>query len=140
MYPIGAVAAYDPLGDGSEQPGSVPNLVDLDVSTSWRTERYFDPLPLIKGGVGVTFSLSGVPGSVELVGMSEGTTFEVLWSPRTQSAVEEWEPVARGRSLPGASFIQLPPRRDGVWLIWMTEVPQNNDGYFAELAEVRFRP
>ena len=137
---IAEVAAYDPLGDGSEQPGSVPNLVDLDVSTSWRTERYFDPLPLIKGGVGVTFALSGVPGSVELVGMSEGTTFEVLWSPRTQSAVEEWEAVARGRSLPGASFIQLPPRRDGVWLIWMTEVPQNADGYFAELAEVRFRP
>ncbi len=137
---VASVEAYDPLGDGEEQPGTVPNLVDSDPATSWRTERYFDPLPLLKGGVGVTFSLAGTPGSVEIVGMSEGTTFSVLWASRLPGALAEWEPVASGRSLPGSSFIQLPPRQDGVWLIWMTDVPQQADGYFAELAEVRFRP
>ena len=137
---IEQVLAYDPLGDGEEQPGSVSNLIDNDVATSWRTERYFDPLPLLKGGVGVTFSLSGIPGSVELVGMSEGTSFGVLWAGRVPGSVDGWEPVASGRSLPGNAIIQLPPRENGLWLIWITEVPQHEDGYFAELSEVRFRP
>ena len=137
---VGDVATYDPLGDGEEQPGSVRNLVDSDVTTTWRTERYFDPLPVLKGGVGVTFSLSGSPGTVELVGMSEGAVFTVYWSQRIPGSIDDWESVAAGRSLPGSAVIQLPPRRDGVWLIWITEVPQQQDGFFAELAEVRFRP
>ena len=137
---ISQVLAYDPLGDGEEQPGSVSNLTDGNSATAWRTERYFDPLPLLKGGVGVVFEVTGVPGSVELEGMSLGTSFTVLWSSRLPGAFDDWEPIAGGLSLPGSSLIQLPPRQDGVWLIWMTDVPQRDDGYFAELAEVRFRP
>ena len=54
---IREVAAYDPLGDGEEQPGTIGNLTDSDVATFWRTERYFDPLPLLKEGVGVTLCI-----------------------------------------------------------------------------------
>ena len=137
---VSSVLAYDPFGDGEEQAGTLDNLVDSDVVSIWRTERYFDPLPLLKAGVGVTFELSGEPGSVELVAMSEGTTFTIYWAQRLPGTFDEWEAVASGRSIPGNAFIQLPPRTDGYWLIWMTEVPQQADGYFAELAEVRFRP
>ena len=137
---IGLVRAYDPLGDGEEQPGSIPNLTDGNPATSWRTERYFDPLPLLKGGVGVTFEVTGVAGTVQLVGMSVGTSFTVLWASRLPLTFDGWEAVASGTSLPGTSLIQLPARQNGIWLIWITDVPQQSDGYFAELAEVRFRP
>lgn len=137
---VSAVVPYDPLGDGVEQPGSIANLVDSDLASTWRTERYFDPLPLLKDGVGVTFTLDGEPGSLELVGMSTGTAYTILWAQRIPGTIAEWEPIASGRSTPGNTFIQLPPRTDGVWLVWMTDVPQQADGYFAELAEVRFRP
>ena len=135
-----SVQPYDPLGDGEEQPGSIQNLVDNDTTSIWRTERYFDPLPLLKGGVGVTFELSGIPRTVEIVGMSEGTAFQVLWGPELRAEFEGWETIASGTSLAGNSLFQLPSRTGGVWVIWMTDVPQHTDGYFSEMAEVRFRP
>ena len=72
--------------------------------------------------------------------MSDGTVFTVFWAQRFPGNFDDWESVATGRSLPGSAVIQLPPRQDGVWLVWMTEVPQQQDGFFAQLAEVRFRP
>ena len=130
---------YDPLGDGSENSSRVGALVDNDPATSWRTERYYDPLPLLKDGVGVAFEVTGAPKLMELVGMSEGTAFQILWSPRLAENPRQWEPVAGGRSFPEDAVIQLPSRPDGVWLLWLIELPITEQGYQTQLAEVRFR-
>lgn len=130
---------YDPLGDGSENSSRVGALVDEDPATSWRTERYYDPLPLLKDGVGVAFEVTGTPRLMELVGMSEGTAFQILWSPRLAENPRQWELVAGGRSFPEDAVIQLPSRPDGVWLLWLIELPVTEQGYQAQLSEVRFR-
>ena len=130
---------YDPLGDGSENSSRVGALVDDDPATSWRTERYYDPLPLLKDGVGVAFEVTGAPKRMELVGMSEGTTFQILWSPRLAENPRQWEQIAGGRSFPEDAVIQLPSRPDGVWLLWLIDLPVTEQGYQAQLAEVRFR-
>ena len=130
---------YDPLGDGSENSSRVGALVDEDPATSWRTERYYDPLPLLKDGVGVAFEVTGVPQRMELVGMSEGTAFQILWSPGLEETPRRWEVVAGGRSFPENAVFQLPVRPAGLWLLWLIDLPVTEQGYQAQLSEVRFR-
>lgn len=131
---------YDPEGDQSEHERLLPNLIDGDLDTAWRTERYFDPLPDIKAGVGVTFRVSGAPGNVELRATPE-TGFSVLWAETIPASIGGWESIASGTVFDAPSVLQLPNRDGGVWLIWLTDLPEQTlDEYFSEVSEVTFRP
>lgn len=131
---------YDPFGDQSEHERDLPNLVDGDPSTTWRTERYFDPLSAIKEGVGVTFRVSGAPGSME-VRASPQTGYSVLWAETLPPAFEGWEPIGSGTVFDAPARLQLPGRDGGVWLLWFTDVPeQAADEFFTVVSEVTFAP
>jgi hypothetical protein len=142
--PPGVLAAqpevYDPLGDQSEHERLLPNLIDGDINTAWRTERYFDPLPDIKAGVGVTFRVSGAPGNVELRATPE-TGYSILWAETIPADIGSWESIGAGTVFDAASQLQLPNRDGGVWLLWLTDLPEQPLGeFFAEVSEVTFRP
>jgi hypothetical protein len=137
---IVAAATFDPFGEGGENDNRIHLVVDGDPSTAWRTERYLDPLPLLKPGVGFTVEVSGTPSVIEIVGMTRGTAYRLWWSLERPPDLEQWETVVSGRSGEGSVELRLPPRRGGHWLIWFTELPRADDGFLTWVAEVRFRP
>jgi len=138
---IGNVLVFDPEGDGTEHDRSVPNLTDGDSTTSWSTERYNDPLPLIKSGVGFAMSVDGTPTEIELLGSVDGMSYRLLWAPSPFSTVAEWESIASGSIGGERGAVQLPSRSNGWWLVWITDVPADPDGgYVGRVGEVRFRP
>ena len=142
----GAVVAenatsFDPFGGGGENDAELPNLIDGEISTSWSTEQYEVPLQEVKQGVGVALTVAGTPSRVQIVGFTVGTRFEVYWSEHFFVQLEEWSRVAGGQAPPGATFVDLPPRNDGFWLLWFTDLPQRTDGTFqSSISEVRFLP
>lgn len=132
-------ATLDPFGEGGENDQLVASVLDNDPSTEWVTERYLDPLPLLKPGVGVTVRLAGTPRSLEIVGFTESTAFEVYWSNQLVDEVTSWERIATAHASPASTSVDLPPRSDGFWLIWLTDLPPRPDGgYQAAIAELRF--
>ncbi len=131
-------SVYDPFGDQSERERDLPNLVDGDFSTTWRTERYFDPLPLIKDGVGVTFRVTGAPGSVE-IRASGGTSYSILWAETVPTSFADWERVGSGTVFDAPATMQLPDRDGGIWLLWLTDLPEQAvDEFFSVVSEVTF--
>ena len=131
----------DPFGEGGENDQLVANVIDGDVGTSWQTERYLDPLPLLKPGVGVTVRVAGTPGALQVVQMTPGTVFEVHWATSRFEDVAAWERIAGAHASPAATAIDLPPRSDGYWLVWLTDLPVTGDGtHQASIAELRFLP
>ena len=137
---ISSVDSYDPFGEGGENDELLANLTDRNSATSWRTERYHDPLPAIKDGVGIRIDVTGTPSQVQLVGFSAGTKFEIYWAETVFPQLDEWERLAGARAPPGMASLRLPPRTGGHWLIWMTDLPLQPDGtYYSTLSEVRFR-
>lgn len=135
------VTTYDPFGGGGENDDSVGNLIDGDDSTSWRTERYQDPLPQLKAGVGITVTAVGTPARIQLTGLTPGTVFEIYWSDTFFAQLEEWVRVAGGQAPPGDTILDLPPRSGGFWMIWLTDLPLQSDGsYYSTMSEVRFVP
>ncbi len=146
------VDVLDPSGDG-ERDGELPNLIDSDPATAWRTERYFAPISLIKPGVGVTFVLDRVPGRIEFEA-SGGTGFEIRWAATLPDSLEGWETITSGlvdadpAAGSGTTLIDLPRRDGGFWLLWLTELAfqgQSEDDpprdfFYSFVFEVRFSP
>jgi hypothetical protein len=131
-------AVYDPEGDGTERDSEVANAIDDDVDTGWRTERYFSPLPTLKSGVGLTFTIGGSPEIVEIVATPD-TRYEIGWADEIPAIVAGWQPVASGTILEGSNVVQLPERSGGVWLLWLTDLPLVGEGeYRATVNEVTF--
>jgi serine/threonine protein kinase len=140
--PVGVgVLTFDPFGEGGENDDLIELILDGDVATAWRTERYRDPMESIKPGVGLTVSVRGTPTSVEIVGLTAGVDLSIAWSSGRPETPSEWENLAAARSTDLEVLLQLPPRTDGNWLIWFTSLPQQSDGnYWTSVSEIRFRP
>lgn len=135
------VLTLDPFGEGGENDDALSRLVDGDIATSWQTERYQDPIQTLKPGVGVAFSTNDSPSTIELVGLTVGTRFELYWSDVVSTDIEQWQRIAGAHAPPGTTSIDLPRREAGHWLLWLIELPNRADGtYYSSLAEVRFRP
>lgn len=131
----------DPFGGGGENDQLVEGLIDGDVTTSWQTERYEDPIELLKPGVGVTVRVQGTPSLLELDRLTEGTVAVISWSDERLGQPEGWERIAEIHATPGSTAVDLPPRTDGFWLIWLTELTEQDDGtYLSSIAELRFEP
>lgn len=132
-------AVFDPIGDGAEHDDELPYLNDGDEATAWRTESYFAPLPLLKSGVGIVFTVAGSPATVEVTG-SAGTRYTIAWAPAANSNRNEYEDVATGELLEGSTRMQLAERAGGVWLLWFTDLPEQEVGvYYTVIDEVVFR-
>ena len=129
---------FDPFGEGTENDDLVAGMLDADPDTAWSTERYFTPLSSLKPGVGVKFDVDGAPVAVSVRG-SVGTRFEVLWSDTDAGDLDVYEPIAAATIVAAGVDLQLPPRPDGTWLLWLVELPEQSEGvYFAELHTVAF--
>ena len=136
---IAAATTYDPYGEGGENDGSVGLVIDGDPATTWRTERYRDPIELLKPGVGLTIAVAGTPGSIELLGLSTGVVFQIFWSEARPPEPSQWEQVVSGRFEGAPLAIQLPARDGGNWLVWFTSLPAQPDGdYWTTVGEIRF--
>jgi hypothetical protein len=134
-----AVQSIDPFGDGAESDGLLDNLIDGDLSTVWRTERYRDPLPLLKPGVGVGFQVEASPSEISISGIEPGTAYEIAWATIPPDP-DTWEVIVRGRVGAGTPRHQLPERDGGLWVVWFTELPFIEvDDHSTQVAEVRFR-
>ncbi|MGH8870942.1 MAG: hypothetical protein ACRDWS_03095 [Acidimicrobiia bacterium] len=133
--------SFDPFGEGGENDDAIASVLDGSASTTWRSERYQDPLSLQKPGVGLRFQLSGAPSKVQLVGLSTGTEFGIYWADDPPAGIDGWERVLGATAQASATLFSLPSRDGGHWLLWMTDFPRQPDGtFYAELAEVRFTP
>lgn len=133
------VASFDPLGDGGETDRLLGNLTDDDPGTSWATESYFDPLPLLKAGVGVTFAVEGSPSMLRIEAMSRGTVATLHWRETSSPNLAEWEALQRIEAGSEVIDLALPPRTDGVWLLWITDLPAEGQVFRATIGEVSFR-
>jgi serine/threonine protein kinase len=136
-----SATSFDPLGDnGTEREGDIPLINDGSTATAWRTERYFSPLPSLKPGVGVVFDPVSDVRIMSIIG-SPGTQYEIGWSETPPVDIGEWETISSGTLVGGSATLQLPGRSGGVWLLWLTSLPEQVAGeFYSEIAEVTFGP
>lgn len=131
--------AFDPLGDGAENDDDAPAAIDGDRSTSWETEQYPEPISSTKAGVGLILTADGPISAIEITG-SPGTRYTIGWASEHLPTPDEWASVGTGTLLTGTTRHQV-PTSGGVWLLWLTGLPEQPDGsYAARISNVSMIP
>ena len=139
VIPVRSIRSVDPFGGGEENDERLGDIIDGDADTFWRTERYRDPIQLLKPGVGFAVELERDPVTMQITTNNAGALVDIAW---TSGEVDPntWETLARVELPSGTLDLQLPERSGGTWVFWITELPLNGDqNYWVEIADVRFR-
>ena len=138
---LAEAASFDPFGSGGESDDQLPNLLDDDEATTWRTETYNSAeFGGLKDGVGFYVSLDDTqPVSVvELEIVSEGVHAEVAVADGdVPSSLEGWETVGEISGGGGRETVELDEPVDARHvLVWITAPLPGSDGFRAEFAGI----
>jgi hypothetical protein len=137
----GAVTDFDPPpGSGTESTEQVPNAVDGDEATVWRTERYRSAaFGGLKGGVGLLVDL-GAPTPVSSVELSTlpGTAVELRAADARGAAAADYRVLTQGTAA-GQGLVLAPPAGSTArWvLVWFTALPAVDGGFATQVGELR---
>lgn len=143
---IASVSDFDPLGDPPEEnPETAPLAADGNPRTAWRTSTYFDPITLLKEGVGVLVDL-GKPTEVSEVSVSflgSPTSFELLTADEGAAAptsADGLTRVARRADAGARADVELAaPVTTQYVVVWLTDLPPADGGFQGQVAEIAVR-
>ena len=128
------VRDYDPFSkDGTEQPSSVPNAYDEDLSTVWSTDGYKTAtFGGLKPGVGLLVDL-GVPtalSSVQVGMTAGGADLELRATNTLGQNADDFTVVARTKDSKQVADLKPGATPSRYWLVWFTSLPKADDGKY----------
>jgi hypothetical protein len=143
---IASVTDFDPQGDPPEEnPESAPLAADGNPSTAWRTSTYYDPLDLLKEGVGLLVDL-GEPTEVSEVDVSflgSPTSFDVLVADEGAPTPTSTDGLTRvGRRADAGATANVPldePVTTRYVVVWLTALPAADGGFRGQVSEIVVR-
>lgn len=132
---VASLADVDPQGDGSEQPGLLPQLIDGDDATGWATESYGTPSfgNLDKTGVGVDFKLESPATMLTVTSPQKGwgAAIQVPDPDGTLATVAKLDGLTTQTVNLGQAVTS--------GRVWINRLAPAADGrYDAQIAELRF--
>ncbi|SFE25281.1 hypothetical protein SAMN05216251_102277 [Actinacidiphila alni] len=139
---IAGLKDFDPNGDGTENPESLPNADDGDAGTFWQTLRYNGAdLGNLKPGVGVVVDLGSAKhvSTVTVDFIGDDTTAQLLAAPKASSAMPtDLSGFAKVADGSGAK-VTFKPTADlttRYLLVWLTHLPPADGGFRGKISEI----
>lgn len=140
---VASVFDYDPLGDGREDSGRVALTVNGNADDGWHTDGYFDPLSMIKQGVGVVVDMGKpvTPARVAVTFDRPGVQWELRAAEAAAPSFAQTRAVGAASGDGPRSAVTLNGKESArYWVVWLTDLPRGTDGrYRAEIREVVVR-
>ncbi len=112
--------------------------VDGDQQTAWKTDKYQQPFPALKPGVGIMASFAEPVPFAEVVidSPSDGTVVEVRTAPSEKPGLDETKVIGKATLRAGQTKLQLDSAEPTQHLlIWITTLAEGN---VSELTEIGF--
>jgi eukaryotic-like serine/threonine-protein kinase len=136
---------FDPLGDGSEDPAHVGNVLDSDPSTVWSTDQYNNNFPDgAKTGVGLALDLNGEYDvqKVTVDAQQDGWGASIYVSDKPASSLvtlDDWGPArVEASNLSGPHTFDTGPIKGRSVLVWLTQLPAGDGGrHYVTVSEVK---
>lgn len=140
-----AVTDFDPEGDGSENPTQAQLAVDGDPLTGWSTDLYKKRADFggLKDGVGLLIDL-GRPVAVRQVAIAflrPGADVEIRVADARSEQASGYRVIAKASKVGDVATLTLDPGPTSAryWLVWITRLPRDGDGYRTTIGEVQLR-
>ena len=134
--------AFDPLGTGTpgENNSLLPQALDGDPETAWRTEGYRSPTMDPKAGVGyhVVLDASSTVEAIQITSPSAGWDATVYAATDPGDSLESWgEPRTTIAGVEaGKTTIEVDGVEAGHVLIWFTRLAPDEDRFRVRIAEI----
>jgi hypothetical protein len=136
------ITDFDPAGDKQESPDQVDNALDGDATTAWPTTRYKSAsFGGLKTGVGLLLDLGSVRTvrSVEVDFTAPGAKVQLRVSRTLPSTAPDGQLVASSAAGTTATLTPGKPVATRYVLVWLTQLPEDGDGYRVGISEIRLR-
>jgi eukaryotic-like serine/threonine-protein kinase len=118
---VGAVASYDPDGDGQEHPEAVARATDGDPATYWTTESY-EAFSQTKPGVGLVLDTKdSSPEQVVVRSSTPGFTAEIRSGDSAEGPFDAV--VSPAKTVGGETGFPLGDDAGRYLVLWITELP-----------------
>jgi hypothetical protein len=141
---ITAATAFDPLGDGTEDPEHVSNAIDGNATTVWSTDQYQQFPDGAKNGVGLALTLNGEYDVSKVVvdTLQSGWGASIYVSDKpvgSLTSLADWGPVrASGSDLDRSHAFAVRGVKGQSVLLWLTQLPPGDNGqHYVQVAEVK---
>lgn len=120
---IDALAPLDPEGDGAENPDLIPQALDGDSSTFWRSRSYVDPSYGMKSGIGLAVELEeeSLVSAVTINLMGQGGNVEIRAADADSPT--DGDVLAEGEMGPDSTFTFEEPVATDRLVLWFTQLP-----------------
>ncbi|MBM7771022.1 hypothetical protein JOD54_001226 [Actinokineospora baliensis] len=121
-----------------DSPRRANRAVDGDPKTSWKTDKYQQPFPALKPGVGIMAAFAEPVPFAEVVidSPSAGTVVEIRTAPSEKPGLDETKVIGRATLQSGQNRLQLDSAEPTQHLlIWITTL---GDGNVSEITEIGF--
>jgi hypothetical protein len=134
-----AVAEYNVPGHKPDNPGKTGRVIDGDPGTQWKTDKYFQPFPALKPGIGLiaTFGQPVRLAEVDIDSPSAGTVVEIRTAATANPDVATTQMVGTATLVNGHTEIRLAAGQPAQYvLVWITKLAgggQNNESAIGEI-------
>ena len=136
---------FDPLGDGTEDPANVGNVLDGNPSTVWSTDQYNNSFPDgDKTGVGIALDLNGEYDvqKVTVDAQPDGWGASIFVSDKPVSSLvrlDDWGPArVDGSNLGNPHTFDTGAVKGRSVLVWFTQLPAGEVGrHHVTVSEVK---
>jgi hypothetical protein len=136
-----AVAEYNVPGQQPDNPGKVDRVIDGNPTTVWKTDRYFQPFPTLKPGIGIiaTFASPVKLAEVDVDSPSAGTVVEIRIAASANAPIASTTLVGQATLVNGHTVIQLDPAAPSQYiLLWITKLAGSGNDNESSIGELTY--
>lgn len=136
--------SFDPFTSDAvkdENPGDVPNAIDGNEATAWRTETYSGS-PDFNGrkeGVGLILAFNEPQdvSKARVVWTSQGCNFQLRYSDDPGAPIGEWGIAATIPKSKVASAFEFGAESARYWMVWITQLVPDGSGFRCGIREAQ---
>jgi hypothetical protein len=137
------VAEYNVPGHKPDNPSKTGRVTDGDPGTQWKTDKYFQPFPALKPGIGLiaTFSQPVRLAEVDVDSPSAGTVVEIRTATTANPDVAATQMIGTATLVDGHTEIRLAAGQPARYvLLWITKLAGGGADNESAIGELTYLP
>jgi hypothetical protein len=126
-----------------DNPTKVSRVIDGDPGTIWNTDRYHQPFPALKPGVGLvaTFAQPEKLAEVDIDSPTAGTVVEIRTANSADPQLESTQLIGDATLVDGHTVIKLNQQQPSQYiLVWITKLAGSGQSNESSIGEITYVP
>ncbi|HVV19203.1 MAG TPA: protein kinase family protein [Pseudonocardiaceae bacterium] len=135
------VAEFNVPGHNGDNPGKAMRVIDGDPGTVWKTDKYYQPFPALKPGIGLiaTFAQPVKLAEVDIDSPSAGTVVQIRTATSPTADINSMPVIGNATLTNGHTEIKLAAAQPTQYvLVWITTLAGSGADNESSIGEITY--